>query len=224
MGEVSYAPLIDDMVWSFSRIEAYESCPHRWYLRYIRKCKEKDKFYASYGSFMHKLIEKYYNGELTKAEMLVTYLRDFKKEVKGFRPKASTLEKFINGGVNYLKEFEPFPYKMLAVEKKVEFEVDGIKFIGFIDFLGLDESDGELVVIDNKSRDLRQRSTRAKPTVKDIRELAVKMKQEVAKYNPEFAAELVPHCQHLLWCPEKKASCHAYPTKDELKEKLKQLS
>ena len=50
------------------------------------------------------------------------------------------------------------------------------------------------------------------------------MKQEVAKYNPEFAAELVPHCQHLLWCPEKKASCHAYPTKDELKEKLKQLS
>lgn len=176
MGEVSYAPLIDDMVWSFSRIEAYESCPHRWYLRYIRKCKEKDKFYASYGSFMHKLIEKYYNGELTKAEMLVTYLRDFKKEVKGFRPKASTLEKFINGGVNYLKEFEPFPYKMLAVEKKVEFEVDGIKFIGFIDFLGLDESDGELVVIDNKSRDLRQRSTRAKPTVKD-KELDEKLRQ-----------------------------------------------
>lgn len=56
-----------------------------------------------------------------------------------------------------------------------------------------------------------------------IRELAVKMKQEVAKYNPEFAAELVPHCQHLLWCPEKKASCHAYPTKDELMGILKSI-
>lgn len=54
-----------------------------------------------------------------------------------------------------------------------------------------------------------------------IRELAVKMKQEVAKYNSELAAELVPHCQHLMWCPEKKASCHAYPTKAELKEILK---
>lgn len=57
-----------------------------------------------------------------------------------------------------------------------------------------------------------------------VRELALLMKKEVAKYNAEFAAELVPHCQHLLWCPEKKHSCHAYPTKDELKEKLKQLS
>ena len=56
-----------------------------------------------------------------------------------------------------------------------------------------------------------------------IRELAVKMKQEVAKYNPEFAAELVPHCQHLLWCPEKKASCHAYPTKAELIDILKSI-
>lgn len=56
-----------------------------------------------------------------------------------------------------------------------------------------------------------------------IRELAVKMKKEVAKYNPEFAAELVPHCQHLLWCPEKKRGCHAYPTRDELQNILKSI-
>lgn len=167
MGEVSYKPLIDDMVWSFSRIEAYDSCPHRWYLRYIRKCPERDKFYASYGSFMHKLIEKYYNGELTKEQMLVVFLRDFKKEVRGFRPKESTLTKFINGAVEYLKNFEPFPYKLVEVEKKVEFEIEGNKFIGYIDFLGMDESDGEFVIIDNKSRDLKPRSTRVKPTVKD---------------------------------------------------------
>lgn len=56
-----------------------------------------------------------------------------------------------------------------------------------------------------------------------IRELAVKMKREVGKYNAEFAAELVPHCQHLLWCPEKKHSCHARPTRDELIEILKSI-
>lgn len=56
-----------------------------------------------------------------------------------------------------------------------------------------------------------------------VRQLAIKMKQEVAEYNAEFAAELVPHCQHLLWCPEKKHSCHAYPTKDELKKKLGEI-
>ena len=167
MGEINYGPLIDDMVWSFTRVDSFGSCPHRWYLRYIRKCKKIDKFYASFGSFMHKLIEQYYNGELTKPEMLTTFLKDFKKEVRGFRPKDSTVKKFIDGAVSYLSNFEPFPYKMIAVEKKVEFEIDGKKFVGYIDFLGEDETDGELAIVDNKSRDLKPRSGRKNPTVKD---------------------------------------------------------
>ena len=42
MGEVNYAPLIDDMVWSYSRIKAFEDCPYRWYLKYIKKFHGKD--------------------------------------------------------------------------------------------------------------------------------------------------------------------------------------
>lgn len=53
-----------------------------------------------------------------------------------------------------------------------------------------------------------------------IRELAKKMAHEVEKYSPEFAKELVPQCQYLLWCPEKKAGCGAYPTRYELKERI----
>ena len=54
-----------------------------------------------------------------------------------------------------------------------------------------------------------------------IRELANKMKTEVKKYSDDFAKELTPQCQHLLWCPEGKRCCGAAPTKQELKEKLK---
>lgn len=49
MGEVNYAPLIDDMVWSYSRIKAFEDCPYRWYLKYIKKFHGKDMFFSSYG-------------------------------------------------------------------------------------------------------------------------------------------------------------------------------
>ena len=56
-----------------------------------------------------------------------------------------------------------------------------------------------------------------------IRELAQKMKAEVEKYAPEFAAELVPHCQNLLWCPEGNHSCGAAPTRAELAEILKSI-
>ena len=54
---------------------------------------------------------------------------------------------------------------MVGVEKKVDFVVNGIPFVGYIDFLG--EKDGDLYVVDNKSRILKPRSSRAKPTKAD---------------------------------------------------------
>lgn len=53
-----------------------------------------------------------------------------------------------------------------------------------------------------------------------IQELARKMKAEVKKYSDDFAKELVPQCQHLLWCPEGERCCGAAPTKQALKEKI----
>jgi hypothetical protein len=49
------------------------------------------------------------------------------------------------------------------------------------------------------------------------------MKSEVKKYSEDFSKELVPQCKHLLWCPEKKRCCGAAPTKEELKEILKEI-
>ena len=53
-----------------------------------------------------------------------------------------------------------------SVEERMEFDIDGIPFVGYIDFLG--ELDGEYYIIDNKSRALKPRSGRAVPTKKDI--------------------------------------------------------
>lgn len=53
-----------------------------------------------------------------------------------------------------------------------------------------------------------------------IRRMAILMKIEVEKISPEFAKELIPHCQHLLWCPEGKKGCGAAPSKEDLKNKL----
>lgn len=52
----------------------------------------------------------------------------------------------------------------------------------------------------------------------EIHDIAIAMKKAVSEVNPEFANELMPHCQYLLWCPEGKKSCGAYPTREELKK------
>lgn len=48
-----------------------------------------------------------------------------------------------------------------------------------------------------------------------IRTLATLMRDAVAQYNERFAAECVPHCEHLLWCPEGKRGCGRMPTKEQ---------
>lgn len=166
MGEVIYKPLIQDMTWSFSRLECFSSCKHRWYLKYIIGEKENDMFYASYGSFMHKLIERYYKGELKKEDMTSEFLLGFREKVKGLRPKAEIVEKYISLGISYLESFTPLPINVIAVEKRVEFSVENIPFVGYIDIVG--EKNNDLYIIDNKSRDLKQRSGREKPTKNDL--------------------------------------------------------
>jgi len=165
MSEAIYRPLIDDMTWSYSRVECFNDCPYRWFLTYICKESGVPQFYSSYGTFIHKLIEQYYRGEITKEEMHLRFLIDFSKEVQGVRPKESTVKKYIEQGNEYLKGFEPFPFDMIDVESRVEFDIDGIPFVGIIDYIG--EKDGDIYIVDNKSRDLRPRSGRKTPTQND---------------------------------------------------------
>ena len=51
-----------------------------------------------------------------------------------------------------------------------------------------------------------------------IRELAKLMKEATIEVLPELKTRLVPNCQEMLYCPEGRHSCGAYPTKKELKE------
>lgn len=193
MSEVSYRPLIDGMTWSYSRIKCFEDCRYRWFLKYIRNLEDIPMFYSSYGSFMHKLIEMYYNGELSKEDMKIKFLFDYRKEILGVRPPEETALKYIRAGLKYLDRFEPFPFEMISVEKKVDFFLQGERFVGFIDYLG--EKDGEYYIVDNKSRDLKPRSNRKKPTLKDkeldesLRQLYIysaAVKQEFGKFPKEL--------------------------------------
>lgn len=54
----------------------------------------------------------------------------------------------------------------------------------------------------------------------EVHAIAVEMKQVIAEVNPQFAKNLMPSCNHYLWCPEGSRSCGAAPTKAQLKEMI----
>lgn len=159
--------LTDGMTWSFSRIKAFEDCPYKWFLKYICKLPSKEMFFASYGSFIHKLLEQYYSGKKSKEELATIYLAEFMNEVKGQPMNASIKSNYFLSGLSYIQDFEPLRYEVLDAEKKVKIKrtFGELPFVGIIDIFGKNE-DG-LVVCDHKSRKLKPRSKRAKPTKTD---------------------------------------------------------
>ena len=153
-----YRPLIEEMTWSYSRIECFHDCPYRWFLKYIREESEKPMFYSSYGSFMHKLLEDFYKGEISQKEMYIKFLFDFSSNVQGDRPSEKIVENYIHEGEKFIKSFSPLPFKPIAIEKWFSFDIRGKQFQGFVDYIG--ELDGEIFVVDHKSRKLKKRSNR----------------------------------------------------------------
>lgn len=167
MGDMIYRPLIEGMQWSYSRVNSFWQCKYGWFLKYIHGSKKEDRFYTSYGSFMHRLIELYHRGLFTASEILGIFLERFSSDVKGDRPSDSIVFKYIRAGAEYFKKLKPYQFEVIAVEEKINFKIDGIPMTAIVDLIGLDE-DGEYVIVDNKSRDLRPRGKNIRPTLNDV--------------------------------------------------------
>lgn len=119
-------------------------------------------FYANYGKYVHSLLARFYTGEIDREQALTEFLTNFHDEIKGVRPNDRVLGTYIEDAVNYLCLFKPLPFETVAVERKIDFSLGGKRFTAILDYIGRD-SDGSLVIVDHKSRRLKQRNGK-KPT------------------------------------------------------------
>ena len=153
------------MTWSYSRIVQFEKCKYGWFLNYIEESEKENLFFSDYGSFVHDIIRQFLCGELKKKDLYDYYLLNFRGFVKGIPPSTKIYTDYFQKGLSYFKDFS-YPYSdIVSVENRVRFDVGGIPFVGFIDAVVRNGKD--LVVVDNKSRDLSPRSNRKKPTKSD---------------------------------------------------------
>ena len=159
-----YEFIIEGMRWSYSRVNSFSQCPYGWFLKYLGGAEDEELFYASFGSFMHHLLERFYKGEATPDELEAEFFQDFDEKVIGERPK--NIDFYIEQGSKFIRELTPLPYCVVDVEKFVRFEVGGKKFVGVIDLL-VQDGDGEYVIIDHKSHKLQPYTGRKKPTKSD---------------------------------------------------------
>ena len=56
--------LLGTMIWSFSRLNSYYNCPYEWKQHYLLCNKGAESSFGQFGSFCHKCLELYANGDL----------------------------------------------------------------------------------------------------------------------------------------------------------------
>lgn len=146
---------MERMRWSFSRVNSIGQCKYAWYLTYIEERDGEPNIYSLFGSFCHKVIEMYANGELEKSELPEYYKEYFDDEItdKMVDVDDSQLDKYFHLGLDYFEncDLDFDTYEVLGVELECNFKIQDYDFIGYIDLLLRHKETNEIIIVDNKS-------------------------------------------------------------------------
>lgn len=146
---------MDDWVWSYSRIKLWQQCPHAFIMKYVFKELGESNFYADYGSFIHHILQMYYEGTLARRDLQSYFISNFHRFISS-EISAKYKAQYFEHGLDYFGGDILSPTSILGVEKRLIGNVNDFQFTGFIDLL---YEDGGRVICDHKSRQLMPRST-----------------------------------------------------------------
>lgn len=147
------------MVFSFSRVDMYATCPKAFRLRYLSTPKlfMESSAFAEWGKLCHSLYEQCATGELEEYELFGEYTNRYSECVTTEFPPNKWVdlgEKYYARGVEIFQEFGGFnpDWETIGAEIKINTVICGFRFVGYIDLLVRDKRDGKLIVVDHKSK------------------------------------------------------------------------
>jgi hypothetical protein len=160
---------------SWSQVQIYNQCPHKWKLNYIDKIRPgSDSIYTVYGKALHATMQTYleemYDQSIQQADkmdlgnMLVDRVRFYYAEGvkaahgKHFSTKQELTEFCIQGAkaLEWFKKkrgdyFSKRNWELVGIEVPLNTEYKGVTVLGFIDVLMRNTKTGKMRVIDIKT-------------------------------------------------------------------------
>lgn len=166
-----YDFILDQMKWSFSRLECYERCSQCFFLQYIMKKDSQNGFFSQYGGFGHKLLEKYFKNELFSFELAKEFKDKYTSKVTAYAPPNKSCDlsaRYFEQGKQYFENFNGLEdYEILEVEKQYDFKIDNYDFTGIID-LEVKNNNGNLEIVDHKSKSKQEQKRIKKDNINNF--------------------------------------------------------
>ena len=141
-----------EVTYSFSKLSCFETCKRQYFYNYILKTEQKDNIYTLLGSSIHDLVESLQQGEVTREVAIEKLETDFELfDILGFKfPSEKTKENYQKSITHFFRNFEPVHNSEFEIEKEVGFDLEGRKFVGYVDLL-LHDSNGGVTIVDYKT-------------------------------------------------------------------------
>lgn len=127
---------------------------------------KRSSFFSEFGTYIHSILQLYLTGQLSISELSTYYVLHFAEQVRSPPPNSKVRNNYFTQGFEYFERFNYPKREILGVEQKMNFEFAGRQWIGYIDVCSRDR-DNRLIITDHKSRTLKPRSNRKKPTKTD---------------------------------------------------------
>ena len=153
---------------SASSLAAFVECERKWFFRYHGRVVEDPGSSASfYGSAFHLALERFHTRIPRMSELAAEVLErridaELGDAFASFRTSFATpaefelqLRRARRTAPRYIawmtRRAKRRPFTVVAIERAVDLELDGQRFVGFIDRLDRDDATGDLTVVDYKT-------------------------------------------------------------------------
>lgn len=150
--------ILNNMVWSYSSMNAFKTCPLSFKFSYLDKVKNREgNIFSELGNISHFVMEEYFKGNVEVYELDKLFIDNYDKFVTYNAPTA--LQKFNyeeNTKDKLLKFFnntdiDNLAYEPLCMEDKYLYEIEGIKIVIKPDLIIRRKADGKVILWDYKT-------------------------------------------------------------------------
>jgi hypothetical protein len=151
--------IIDNFRFSYSGASSFNICKYMWKLTYLDAKPRISGWFSDYGLFCHKILEKYFRGELELWDLPKYYEDNYGLEITSSPPPypLSMPQNYYDAGLNYFNnfDFDKSLYDVLIIEEAIESEYNGIILVVKPDLILREKSSGKCILIDFKTAKIK---------------------------------------------------------------------
>lgn len=172
-----YSFILDNITYSYSSVNNYETCPYSFKLSYIDYKEKMENAFGQFGSLIHKCIEEYLKKNVSVWDLTSYYENSYSSFVTTDFPSypKNMAESYYQSGLNFFNDFnfDINNYDIMMIEDFVNYKLTNSTIIVKPDAILKEKNSGKIILLDFKTAKLKTNSKDSKQIVDYLKQMYI---------------------------------------------------